>query len=72
MPSIETNNLASIDTTTSPSIDTRPSPSIDIGRISEHKEFDVCGNLRDVDTTTRSASLGKEEEELEEEKKDHG
>ncbi|KAF2550824.1 hypothetical protein F2Q68_00034604 [Brassica cretica] len=58
MPSINTNNLASIDTTTSPSIDTTPSPSIDIGRISEQKEFDVCGNLRDVDTTTRSDKSG--------------
>ncbi|WZZ78639.1 hypothetical protein YC2023_099211 [Brassica napus] len=81
IPSIDTNKPASIDTTTSPSIDTTASPSIDnttsssidTGRVSEQKEFNVCGNLRDGETTTRSdKSGGKEEEELEEEKKDHG
>ncbi|KAF3534869.1 hypothetical protein DY000_02040092 [Brassica cretica] len=36
------------------SIDITTSPSIDTGRISEQKEFDVCGNLRDGDTTMRS------------------
>ncbi|KAF3501348.1 hypothetical protein F2Q69_00041031 [Brassica cretica] len=44
IPSNDTNKLASIDATTSPLIDT--------GRISEQKKFDVCGNLRDEDTTT--------------------
>uniref|UniRef100_A0A0D3E9R0 Uncharacterized protein n=1 Tax=Brassica oleracea var. oleracea TaxID=109376 RepID=A0A0D3E9R0_BRAOL len=61
IPSIDTNKPASIDTTTSPSIDTTASPSIDTttsssintGRVSEQKEFDVCGNLRDGETTTR-------------------
>ena len=52
VPSNDTNNPASIDTITSTSIDT--------GRVSEQKEFDVCGNLRDGDTTTRSdKSRGK-------------
>ncbi|KAF3516018.1 hypothetical protein DY000_02059892 [Brassica cretica] len=50
IPSNETNKPASIDATTSPSIDTR--------RISEHKEFDVCENLRDGNTTTRSDKSG--------------
>ncbi|KAF3559675.1 hypothetical protein F2Q69_00011948 [Brassica cretica] len=61
-PSIDTTTSPSIDTATSPSIDTTPSPSIDTttsssldtGRVSEQREFDVCGNLRDGDTTTRS------------------
>uniref|UniRef100_A0A0D3CEM9 Uncharacterized protein n=1 Tax=Brassica oleracea var. oleracea TaxID=109376 RepID=A0A0D3CEM9_BRAOL len=42
--------LALIDTTTSPSIDT--------GRVSEQKEFDVCGNLFDGETTTRPDKFG--------------
>ncbi|KAF3565751.1 hypothetical protein DY000_02016304 [Brassica cretica] len=46
IPSNDTNKPASIDITTSPSTDT--------GRVSEQKEFDVCRNLRDGDTTTRS------------------
>uniref|UniRef100_A0A0D3D2W0 Uncharacterized protein n=1 Tax=Brassica oleracea var. oleracea TaxID=109376 RepID=A0A0D3D2W0_BRAOL len=29
-----------------------------VDRVSEQKEFDVCGNLRDVDTTTRSDKSG--------------
>ncbi|KAF2595203.1 hypothetical protein F2Q70_00043606 [Brassica cretica] len=45
IPSIDTNKPASINTTTSPS---------------EKKKFDVCGNLRNGDTTTRSdKSVGK-------------
>ncbi|KAF3545221.1 hypothetical protein DY000_02008319 [Brassica cretica] len=48
------NNPASIDATTSPSIDATTSPSIENGRISEQKEFDVCGNLFDGETTTKS------------------
>ncbi|KAF3502736.1 hypothetical protein F2Q69_00044692 [Brassica cretica] len=66
IPSIDINKPTSIDTTTSPSIDTTISPSIDTttsssidtGRVSEQKEFDVCGNLRDGDTTTRSEMYG--------------
>ncbi|KAF2602651.1 hypothetical protein F2Q70_00026148 [Brassica cretica] len=66
-PSIDINKPASIDTTTSPSIDTTASPlidtttssSIDTGRVSQHKEFDVCGNLRDGETTTRSDKSGR-------------
>ncbi|KAF3556218.1 hypothetical protein F2Q69_00014064 [Brassica cretica] len=50
IPSNNTNKPASIDATTFPSIDT--------GRVSEQKEFDVCGNLRDGDTTTRSDKSG--------------
>uniref|UniRef100_A0A0D3BHK3 Uncharacterized protein n=1 Tax=Brassica oleracea var. oleracea TaxID=109376 RepID=A0A0D3BHK3_BRAOL len=45
------NNPASIDATTSPSIDATTSPSIENGRVSEQKEFDVCGNLFDGETT---------------------
>ncbi|KAF3522805.1 hypothetical protein F2Q69_00047987 [Brassica cretica] len=58
IPSIDTNTSPSIDTTTSPSIDTTISSSIDTGRVSEQKKFDVCGNLRDGDTTTRSDKFG--------------
>ncbi|KAF2568768.1 hypothetical protein F2Q68_00024706 [Brassica cretica] len=50
--------IRSIDTNTSPSIDTTSSPYLDTGRISEQKKFDVCGNLRDGDTTTRSDKSG--------------
>ncbi|KAF2592659.1 hypothetical protein F2Q70_00043639 [Brassica cretica] len=50
IPSNDTNKPASIDITISLSIDTR--------RMSEHKEFDVHGNLRDGDTTTRSDKSG--------------
>ncbi|KAF2567808.1 hypothetical protein F2Q68_00024860 [Brassica cretica] len=65
-PSIDTTTSPSIDTATSPSIDTTPSPSIDTttsssldtGRVSEQREFDVCGNLRDGDTTTQSDKSG--------------
>ncbi|KAF3579326.1 hypothetical protein DY000_02029895 [Brassica cretica] len=66
IPSIDINKPTSIDTTTSPLIDTTISPSIDTttsssidsGCVSEQKEFDVCGNLRDGDTTTRSEMYG--------------
>ncbi|KAF3527959.1 hypothetical protein DY000_02040739 [Brassica cretica] len=57
-PLIDTTASPSIDTTASPSIDTTTSSSIDTGRVSEHKKFDVCGNLRNVDTTTRSDKSG--------------
>ena len=56
---IDTDWIPSIDTTTSPSIDTTTSPSIDNGRVLELKEFDVCGNLRDGDTTRDQTSLGE-------------
>ncbi|KAF2534297.1 hypothetical protein F2Q70_00030223 [Brassica cretica] len=48
--SSDTNKPASIDATTSSSIDT--------GRVSEQKEFDVCENIFDGDTTTRSDKSG--------------
>ena len=71
--SIDTDQIPSNDINKPASIDANPSPSIDSGRVSEQKEFNVCGNLRDVNTTMRSdKSWGKEEEELEEEKKDQG
>uniref|UniRef100_A0A0D3E9L3 Uncharacterized protein n=1 Tax=Brassica oleracea var. oleracea TaxID=109376 RepID=A0A0D3E9L3_BRAOL len=54
------NKPASIDTTTSTSIDTIAASSIDSGRVSKHKEFNLCGNLFDGETTTRSdKSRGK-------------
>ncbi|WZZ03209.1 hypothetical protein YC2023_089130 [Brassica napus] len=71
--SIDTDQIPSNDINKPASIDANPSPSIESGRVSEQKEFNVCGNLRDVDTTIRSVkSWRKEEEELEEEKKDQG
>ncbi|KAF3555782.1 hypothetical protein F2Q69_00015698 [Brassica cretica] len=39
-------------------IDTTTSSLIDTGRVSEQKEFDVCGNLRDGEITTRSDKSG--------------
>ncbi|KAF3513320.1 hypothetical protein F2Q69_00007067 [Brassica cretica] len=51
IPSNDINKPASIDATTSPSIDT--------GRVSKPNKFDVCGNLRDGDTTTRSEKSGE-------------
>ncbi|KAF2576728.1 hypothetical protein F2Q70_00002774 [Brassica cretica] len=56
--SIDTDQIPSIDTNTLPSIDTTTASSIDSGRLSEQKDFDVCGNLRDGDTTTRSDKSG--------------
>ncbi|KAF2567860.1 hypothetical protein F2Q68_00026720 [Brassica cretica] len=56
--SIDTDRLPSNDTNKPASIDATTSSSIDIGRVSEQKEFDVCGNLRDGDTTTRSDKSG--------------
>ncbi|KAF3506031.1 hypothetical protein F2Q69_00006789 [Brassica cretica] len=50
IPSNDTNKPSSIDATTSPSIDT--------GSVSEQKEFDVCENLFNGDTTTRSDEFG--------------
>ncbi|KAF3525647.1 hypothetical protein F2Q69_00049652 [Brassica cretica] len=56
--SIDTGRIPSNDTNKPASIAAITSPSIDTGRISEQKEFDVCGNLRDGDTTTRSDKFG--------------
>ncbi|KAF2582738.1 hypothetical protein F2Q68_00004994 [Brassica cretica] len=50
IPSNDTNKPSSIDATTSPSIDT--------GSVSEQKEFDVCENLFNGDTTKRSDKFG--------------
>ncbi|KAF2583265.1 hypothetical protein F2Q68_00005003 [Brassica cretica] len=52
--SIDTDQIPSNDINKPASIDANPSPSIDSGRVSEHKEFDVCGNLRDGETTRKS------------------
>ncbi|KAF2555476.1 hypothetical protein F2Q68_00016470 [Brassica cretica] len=56
--SIDTDRIPSNDINKPVSIDATTSPSIDIGRVSEQKEFDVCGNLRDGETTTRSDKSG--------------
>nr|VDD51897.1 unnamed protein product [Brassica oleracea] len=57
--SIDTDRIPSNDTNKPASIDAITSPSIDSGRVLEHKEFDVCGYLRDGDTTTRSDKSGR-------------
>ncbi|KAF2620489.1 hypothetical protein F2Q68_00038714 [Brassica cretica] len=58
--SIDTDRIPSKDTNKPASIDTITSTSIDTGRVSEQKKFDVCGNLRGGETTTRSdKSRGK-------------
>ena len=73
IPSNDATDAISNDINKPVSIDTTTSPLIDTGRISEQKDFDVCGNLFDGETTTRSdKSGGKEEEKLEEEEKDQG
>ncbi|KAF2575170.1 hypothetical protein F2Q70_00004657 [Brassica cretica] len=56
--SIDTDQISSNDTNKLASIDISTSPSIDTGRVSEQKESDECGNLRDGDTTTRSNKFG--------------
>ncbi|KAF2567199.1 hypothetical protein F2Q68_00024858 [Brassica cretica] len=56
--SIDTGRIPSNDTIKPASINTITSTSIDTGRILEQNEFDVCGNLRDRDTTTRSDKSG--------------
>ncbi|KAF3556263.1 hypothetical protein F2Q69_00013243 [Brassica cretica] len=56
--SIDTDEIPSNDTNKPASIDITTSPSLDTGRVSEQKEFDVCRNLRDEDTTTRSDKSG--------------
>ncbi|KAF2575894.1 hypothetical protein F2Q70_00004337 [Brassica cretica] len=57
--SIDTDQIPSNDTNKPASIDITTSPSTDTGRVSEQKEFDVCRNLRDGDTTTRSDKSGE-------------
>nr|VDD46207.1 unnamed protein product [Brassica oleracea] len=56
--SVDTDRIPSNDTNKPTSIDITTSPSIDTGRISEQKEFDVRGNLKDGDTTTQSDKSG--------------
>jgi len=56
--SIDTSRIPSNDTNKPASIDAITSPSIDTGRISEQKEFDVCKNLFNGDSTTRSDKSG--------------
>nr|VDD23167.1 unnamed protein product [Brassica oleracea] len=56
--SIDTSQIPSNDINKPTSIDATTSPSIETGRVSEQKEFDVCGNLRDGETTTRSDKSG--------------
>ncbi|KAF3560219.1 hypothetical protein F2Q69_00012552 [Brassica cretica] len=56
--SIETNRIPSNGINKPTSIDATTSPSIDTVRVSEQKEFDVSGNLRGGDTTTRSDKSG--------------
>ncbi|KAF2592014.1 hypothetical protein F2Q70_00039162 [Brassica cretica] len=56
--SIDTDRIPSNDTNKPASIDTITSTSIDSGRVSEQKEFDVCGNFFDGKTTTRSDKSG--------------
>uniref|UniRef100_A0A0D2ZVE8 Uncharacterized protein n=1 Tax=Brassica oleracea var. oleracea TaxID=109376 RepID=A0A0D2ZVE8_BRAOL len=55
---IDTNRIPLNDINKPTSIDATTSPSIDTRRVSEQKEFDVCGNLRDGETTTRSDKSG--------------
>uniref|UniRef100_A0A0D3BHJ5 Uncharacterized protein n=1 Tax=Brassica oleracea var. oleracea TaxID=109376 RepID=A0A0D3BHJ5_BRAOL len=56
--SIDTDRIPSNDTNKPASIDATTSPSIYTGRVSEQMKFDVCGNLRDGDTTTLSDKSG--------------
>ncbi|KAF2599903.1 hypothetical protein F2Q68_00010579 [Brassica cretica] len=58
IPSNDTTDAISNDINKPVSIETATSPSIDTGRISKQKEFEVCGNLFDGETTTRSDKSG--------------
>ncbi|KAF2538755.1 hypothetical protein F2Q68_00020787 [Brassica cretica] len=58
IPSNDTTYAISNDINKPASIDATTSPSIDTGRVSEQKEFNVCGNLFDGETTTRSDKSG--------------
>ncbi|KAF2562647.1 hypothetical protein F2Q70_00017050 [Brassica cretica] len=57
-PSVDIDQIPSNDINKPASIDATTSPSIDTGRVSEPNKFDVCGNLRDGDATTRSDKSG--------------
>ncbi|KAF3485604.1 hypothetical protein F2Q69_00054584 [Brassica cretica] len=60
IPSNGTTDAISNDINKPASIDATNSSSIDTRRVSEHKEFDVCGNIFDGETTTRlDKSVGK-------------
>ncbi|KAF2549612.1 hypothetical protein F2Q70_00022211 [Brassica cretica] len=54
IPSNNTTDAISNDINKSESIKTTTSPSIDTRRVTEQKEFDVCGNLVDGETTIKS------------------
>ncbi|KAF2566803.1 hypothetical protein F2Q68_00025797 [Brassica cretica] len=56
--SIDTDRIPTNDTNKPASIDLTTSPSIDTGSVSKQKKFNVCGNLRDGDTTTRLDKSG--------------
>uniref|UniRef100_A0A0D3E8S3 Retrotransposon gag domain-containing protein n=1 Tax=Brassica oleracea var. oleracea TaxID=109376 RepID=A0A0D3E8S3_BRAOL len=58
IPSNDTTYAISNDMNKPASIDATTSPSIDTGHVSEQKEFNVCGNLFDGETTTRSDKSG--------------
>uniref|UniRef100_A0A0D3E7H2 Uncharacterized protein n=1 Tax=Brassica oleracea var. oleracea TaxID=109376 RepID=A0A0D3E7H2_BRAOL len=58
IPSNDTTDAISNDINKPASINVTTSPSIDTGRVSEQKEFDVCGNLFDGETTTQSDKSG--------------
>ncbi|KAF3485186.1 hypothetical protein F2Q69_00053756 [Brassica cretica] len=58
IPSNDTTDAISNDINKMASIDATTSPSIDTGHVSEQKEFDMCGNLFDEETTTRSDKSG--------------
>ncbi|WZZ51108.1 hypothetical protein YC2023_051215 [Brassica napus] len=56
--SIDTDQIPSIDTNKPASIDTITSTSIDNHRVSEQKKYEVCRNILDGGTTTRSDKFG--------------
>ena len=58
IPSNDTTYAISNDINKSALIDATTTPSIDTGHVSEQKEFDVCGNLFDGETTTQSDKSG--------------
>ncbi|KAF2573637.1 hypothetical protein F2Q70_00003977 [Brassica cretica] len=58
IPSNDTTDAISNDINKSALIDATTTPSIDTGHVSEQKEFDVCGNLFDGETTTQSNNSG--------------
>ncbi|KAF3501351.1 hypothetical protein F2Q69_00041032 [Brassica cretica] len=58
IPSVDTDQISSNDINKPASIDATTCPSIDTGCVSEPNKFNVCGNLRDGNTTTRSDKSG--------------